>query len=684
MTHKTTITTGNLKDPDKYLTFTNNTNEHYEINHNNKSNEDYDNYENTEKNKKNKKDKNNKINKKDKNNDKQKNDDNSEDSDINIDTDSSKDHLITDSDKNTSNEIQITNTYNKNTTLNDENSQNNQIIPPKNITPIINPYKKISTTQQTLSYNKLKQSYPTITKKDHHQIDKPLIELNDIGLITQTKKDSKRQITLPTNLESLHTVIMSQHNALESPIKNLGNICLNFTQMIEKKKDSSLALLKDERIPRSLRINCELTTSPSYENDPNYITLKQELQTIVNNFKTQGLDVMKRWSLYNIELLIKDRCHNILEKALHILDGLRTYWEDILYPIQWPEEVKNQPLLLLILIYFNTELIKESNQIINFLELSKEEILFIATKISTKQDNKDTITSYINNINLDFLNDPEPKHIMLITETLNSWNAILNATTVNLWQDYTLKTRQSEASQKLRAKMESEQIKSATTATSKAITKAMDNIKTLTDTNLTTEFRINNLERIAHHQKQTTNEILNNIKSRQYKSQQKNSVGSHTGSMTAPQNLQTAHIKDVVDLTMTQSQSPERETIFQQSKKRKTVQWEHTPTTISQYNPFSTPRQTFTHTKNNLSNTIPNPFGNNNPQSSRITFSHSKTLTTPPLYKPAPIPQISSPFQNINPSTHTSIMNPFNTSIRKRGSHGGRYNGNRRGTYKTP
>ncbi len=81
MTHKTTITTGNLKDPDKYLTFTNNTNEHYEINHNNKSNEDYDNYGNNEKNKK---DKNNKINKKDKNNDKQKNDDNSEDSDINI------------------------------------------------------------------------------------------------------------------------------------------------------------------------------------------------------------------------------------------------------------------------------------------------------------------------------------------------------------------------------------------------------------------------------------------------------------------------------------------------------------------------------------------------------------------------------------------------------------------------
>jgi hypothetical protein len=131
------------------------------------------------------------------------------------------------------------------------------------------------------------------------------------------------------------------------------------------------------------------------------------------------------------------------------------------------------------------------------------------------------------------------------------------------------KTRQSEASQKLRAKMESEQIKLATTATLKAITKAMVNIKTLTDTNLTTEFRINNFERIAHHQKQTTNEILNNIKLRQNKSQQKNLVGSHTGSMTAPQNLQTPHQKDVIDLTMTQSQSPERETIFNSQKNGK-------------------------------------------------------------------------------------------------------------------
>jgi hypothetical protein len=164
--------------------------------------------------------------------------------------------------------------------------------------------------------------------------------------------------------------------------------------------------------------------------------------------------------------------------------------------------------------------------------------------------------------------------------------------------------------------MESEQIKLATTATLKAITKAMVNIKTLTDTNLTTEFRINSFERIAHHQKQTTNEILNNIKLRQNKSQQKNLVGSHTGSMTAPQNLQTPHQTDVIDLTMTQSQSLERETIFQQSKKWKTVQWEHTPTTISQYNPFSTPRQTFTQSQINLSNPTPHPFGNNNPQSS--------------------------------------------------------------------
>jgi len=75
----------------------------------------------------------------------------------------------------------------------------------------------------------------------------------------------------------------------------------------------------------NLRIKCELSTSPDYKNNPDFIKLKQTLQNIVSNFTNQGLDIMKEWPLINIKLLIKDRCHNILKKALSILDGLQSY-----------------------------------------------------------------------------------------------------------------------------------------------------------------------------------------------------------------------------------------------------------------------------------------------------------------------------------------------------------------------
>jgi hypothetical protein len=38
---------------------------------------------------------------------------------------------------------------------------------------------------------------------------------------------------------------------------------------------------------------------------------------------------MAEWAAINIQLLSEDRCHDILIKALQILDGLATYSADI-------------------------------------------------------------------------------------------------------------------------------------------------------------------------------------------------------------------------------------------------------------------------------------------------------------------------------------------------------------------
>jgi hypothetical protein len=41
---------------------------------------------------------------------------------------------------------------------------------------------------------------------------------------------------------------------LESHIKELGHICLNFMKIREKKKESSSKLVHDAKIPRSLKL----------------------------------------------------------------------------------------------------------------------------------------------------------------------------------------------------------------------------------------------------------------------------------------------------------------------------------------------------------------------------------------------------------------------------------------------
>jgi hypothetical protein len=85
------------------------------------------------------------------------------------------------------------------------------------------------------------------------------------------KPNNKSKITLPIELESLRSLIMSQPEILAPHIAELGNINLTHSKIISKKKHSYQQLTTHNKIPRSLRIKCELTTSPSYTSNPKFI-----------------------------------------------------------------------------------------------------------------------------------------------------------------------------------------------------------------------------------------------------------------------------------------------------------------------------------------------------------------------------------------------------------------------------
>jgi hypothetical protein len=177
----------------------------------------------------------------------------------------------------------------------------------------------------------------------------------------------------------VHRTKDTNHNATQllSPhIIDLDTICLKHTNIIEKKKDSSTKLINKELIPRSLRIKCDLTTSPDFENDPNYIILKRELQTAVSHFIATGMEIMKKWSIINIDLLIKDRCNIFMKKAISILDGLYSYWENVIGPANSTNDIKTNILLLMLKIYLETDYIPNMTEITNFFEIPSNKSLF--------------------------------------------------------------------------------------------------------------------------------------------------------------------------------------------------------------------------------------------------------------------------------------------------------------------
>jgi hypothetical protein len=184
---------------------------------------------------------------------------------------------------------------------------------------------------------------------------------------------------------------------------------------------------------RSLRLKCELTTSPSCENNRDFIILKRELNEAVKEFMKKGLHIMKSWSHINIRLLKEDRCFNILKKAINIMDALFTYWTDVFLPLSWPTQVTNNPILFLSKVYFGTDYIDNIDQILNYFDLPTSEILLSISKILTKNSGDKYNSELIDSMDITFLDNVEENNLIIINETLTAFVEILQATTILLW-----------------------------------------------------------------------------------------------------------------------------------------------------------------------------------------------------------------------------------------------------------
>jgi len=485
-------------------------------------------------------------------------------------------------------------------------------------------------------------------------------------------KPSSDKVNLSPELEPLFPLIMSQHEVFEQHIKDLGNIYLTLTRIIEKKKESFNLLKINKKIPRSLRIKCELTTSPSYANHHSFIQLKEELQNEVSTFIENSSKIMERWAETNIQLLTNDRCTTILTKALQILEGLSSFYADIIGQPYWPSvSIKNITLFLL-KIYFSNSYI-QTDDLTEHLGLPLEDILLLSAKIIHDAASDSEVKNLISNINILEFDTTDNIQREFVSEVLMNFNQIIRITTIDIWHYNKERTRQSKAAQNLKFKMKSLDTLAVTTATASALSKATESFNNAHTTEAKTNLRISNIEKAIRRQENTTNEIANKIK----RTPQKNYSGSHNSELMASPVEQALKLnrkrqnQKLVDLTLDASQESEEEdnTSFQKTLKkesqikkqkkrklsppRKKVQWGEVETrnfnkgqaTLS----FSSPR--FPH----------------------HTHFSTTPVSQPPFFTPAPPPTfLPSPYPNqtnihpnplFNQGHGIHFTNPLNSQI---------------------
>jgi hypothetical protein len=221
------------------------------------------------------------------------------------------------------------------------------------------------------------------------------------------------------------------------------------------------------------------------------------------------------WAERNLKLLIQNRCFKILMKALQLLDGHISFCSEAIGKPRFPslpsEKMNN---LFLLKLYLSNKYINIDN-LTDFLDLSKEEILLIRATILTDNMSEEDVKGILRCINLSDIDVDNEIHDNFITETLLSFDQIMQIAIIDVWYIHKEKSKQTNAAQNLEARIMSTKMIDATNTTAQAIAKATENTNYSQSINLNNNFRISNLEKSVRKHEQKANKIIKSIQSKQ-------------------------------------------------------------------------------------------------------------------------------------------------------------------------
>jgi len=297
-----------------------------------------------------------------------------------------------------------------------------------------------------------------------------------------------------------------------------------------------------------------------YANHYSFIQLKEELKNEVSNFIENSSKIMERWAEINIQLLMHGCCTSILSKALQILEGLSSFYADIIGQPYWPSITRKNTTLFLIKIYLSNNYISTEDLSQHF-GLPLEEILLLRAKIVYDTASESEFDQTISNMNISEFNINDNLQKEFVSEVLMNINQIIRISTIDIWYLSKEKVCQTTAAKNLKLKMISMDTSIVTAATALTISKSTDSINMAQSTDLKTNLRLSNLEKSVRKQESTANEIINKIK----RNNEKNCSGSRNlEPMASPDKQAQKYNKQkqrqkFVDLMIDASQEDEEE-----------------------------------------------------------------------------------------------------------------------------
>jgi hypothetical protein len=233
-------------------------------------------------------------------------------------------------------------------------------------------------------------------------------------------------------------------------------------------------------------MKCELTASPSYKDNKEFLEFKEALQQKVATFIKEGTEIKTEWAEINIQLLTIDCCSNILAKALQNLEDITSLFTEIIGTPTWLSLPSDKFItLFLFILYFSSE----------YIDITKPTECFgtvLGTKILTDALTGQEALTIMSSIKISGIDPEDPVQERLISEILTCFDQILKVTTIDIWNFHKERNKQIMAARKLTASMKSIDTVNATIATKAAIVKATKNFNLTQAQYLKSNLRLSN------------------------------------------------------------------------------------------------------------------------------------------------------------------------------------------------